>query len=62
MKWSSKGDIILFVGFGNGRVSTYAFQHDGMYPVSKLNVGSPVSTSVPVSSFAVNTVRAHILK
>lgn len=43
VKWSNKGDIILLAGFGNGRVSTFAFQHDGMYPVGKLNLGSPVS-------------------
>ncbi len=42
IKWSEKGDIILFAGFENGRVSSYAFQHDGMYPVSKLNLGSSV--------------------
>jgi len=42
VKWSNNGDIILFAGFGNGRVSSYAFKQDGMYPVSKLNLGSPV--------------------
>lgn len=42
VKWSNNGGIILVAGFGNGRVSSFAFKHDGMYPVSKLNLGSPV--------------------
>jgi len=42
MKWLNNGEIILVAGFGNGRVSSFAFKHDGMYPVSKLNLGSPV--------------------
>lgn len=42
MKWSNNGEIVLVAGFGNGQVSTFAFKHDGMYPVSKLNLGSSV--------------------
>ena len=43
LTWSNgKGGIILFAGFGNGTLSSFAFRHDGMHPVSKLNLGSPV--------------------
>ena len=47
LKWSNgKGGIILFAGFGNGTLSSFAFRHDGMHPVSKLNLGSTVSQRI----------------
>lgn len=43
LKWSKNGEIILFAGFQNGRISSFSFKHDGMYPVSTLSLGSAIT-------------------
>jgi WD40 repeat protein len=43
LKWSNNTEIILFAGFQNGRILSFSFKHDGMYPVAKLNLGSPIN-------------------
>ena len=44
MQWSSNdnGSILLFAGFGNGRIASYALKEDEIYPAGILDIGSPV--------------------
>jgi len=57
VRWSSKTetgntkDPLLFAGFGNGRVASYALKNDGMYPVGKLGIGSQVLCLSVVNNF-----------
>lgn len=49
LKWAtgiSCGETFLYAGFdagfGNGRVASYVLRNGGIYPISKLQIGSPV--------------------
>mmetsp|Transcript_16549 Transcript_16549/g.31348 ORF Transcript_16549/g.31348 Transcript_16549/m.31348 type:complete len:1241 (-) Transcript_16549:660-4382(-) len=43
LKWSNNAEIILYAGYQDGRISSFSFKYDGMYPVGKLNLGFPAN-------------------
>ncbi len=55
MKWSNTNDIVLFAAYGDGKVASFLLKQDGLHPVEKINLLSPVlclNVSPPGEVFA----------